>query len=141
MRDGELQRFAGSCLCGEIGFEMQAEVRAFFHCHCRRCRKASGTGHASNVIVNYTSLRWTKGEALLKRFTVPDAERFFTHFCSNCGCPMPRVAAERKVAVIPAGALDDSPPLEVTARIFQDSRAPWSCQGDTLPHFDRYPGA
>ncbi|ANO53200.1 GFA family protein [Woeseia oceani] len=133
------QTFSGSCLCGKVAYEISGEVQAFFHCHCGRCRKASGTGHASNVIVRYSQQSWTRGENLLRRYHVPDAERFHTVFCSECGSPMPRVAAQANIAVIGAGSLDNDPDLTVTGRIFQDSRAKWSCSGDGLPHWQQFP--
>ncbi len=133
------QHFTGSCLCGKVAFEISGTVQAFFHCHCGRCRKASGTGHASNVIVGYSKMAWTRGETLLRRFDLPGAERFHSHFCSQCGSPMPRISPERSVAVIAAGALDNDPDLIVSGRIFQDSRTSWSCQGDAVPCWEQYP--
>ena len=41
-------------------------------------------------------------------------------------------------AVIPAGSLDDEIPIKPQARIFWDSRADWSCDGDTLPRYAEY---
>lgn len=133
------QQFSGSCLCGKVAYSICGEVQAFFHCHCGRCRKASGTGHASNLLVHYSSQSWVRGESLLRRFNVPGAKRFHTVFCSECGSPMPRIVTEQNIAVIAAGSLDNSPELTVTARIFQDSRAPWSCHGDELQQWEQYP--
>lgn len=133
------QEFAGSCLCGAVSYRIEGEVQAFFHCHCSRCRKSTGTGHASNVIVRYSGAEWPDGEDGLGRYDVPGAKRFHTRFCTRCGSPMPRVAADRGVAVIPAGSLDRAPDLTPTGRIFQDSRLPWSCHGDGLPTWSRYP--
>lgn len=132
--------FTGSCLCGAVTYRIDGDIMAFYHCHCRRCRKATGTGHASNVIVSYSSQAWTSGEDRLRRHDVAGAKRFHTVFCEECGGPVPRVATDRQVAVIPAGSLDEHPPLEPTGRIFQDSRSDWSCRGDGLPVWDQYPG-
>ena len=133
------QTFSGSCLCGKTAYDIQGDVQAFFHCHCRRCRKASGTGHASNIIVRYSKQSWNRGEELLRRYNVPEAKRFHALYCNECGSPMPRVSAETGIAVIPAGSLDNSPELAVTGRIFQDSRTEWSCSSDELPKWDQYP--
>src|SRR6202034_265236 len=39
----------GSCLCGAVKYEVTGEPKRFYHCHCSRCRKVTGTGHASNM--------------------------------------------------------------------------------------------
>lgn len=130
---------SGSCLCGSVHYEITGDDAKFYHCHCERCRKASGTGHMSNIILRPESVRFTAGEALLKRYKVPEAKRFATVFCSNCGSLMPRTSPEAGIAVIPAGSLDHDLDIRPTARIFYDSRANWSCDGDDVPCFTEYP--
>lgn len=133
------QHFAGSCLCGSVAYEIAATPIGFFHCHCQRCRKATGTGHASNIIVRPSAVSWTAGEDLLRRYKVPEAERFATNFCSNCGSLMPRIAPDMSVSVIPAGTLDSEPGVRPEARIFTGSRTEWSCDGSEIPEFETYP--
>jgi len=129
----------GSCLCGSVRYEVTGEARRFYHCHCGRCRKATGTGHASNMFITpKTSITWTQGEAMLGRYKMPEAERFYSCFCKQCGSPMPRVIPELDVVLIPAGSLDTPSPVPPQARIFWDSRAEWSCSDD-LPVFSEYP--
>ncbi len=129
----------GSCLCGNIQYEVTGKAQRFYHCHCSRCRKMTGTGHASNLFVSpHTALTWTKGQELLSHYKVPDAERFATCFCTQCGCPMPRAIPELLAILIPAGSLDSPAPLQVQARVFWNSRAEWSCS-DELPVFAEYP--
>ena len=131
--------FKGSCICGAVRYEISGEALNFFHCHCGRCRKSSGTGHASNIIVRPDSATWTSGEELIGSFKVPDAERFRTVFCTVCGSPLPRVAPSMKLAVIPAGSLDSEPPIAPTAHIMRDSRADWSCDAADVPGWPNYP--
>jgi len=132
-------RYTGGCLCGAIRYEISGEAGSFFHCHCKRCRQASGTGHASNLIVKPDSASWTSGESMLGGYPVPGAKRFRTVFCSNCGSPLPRIAPDLSVAVIPAGSLDSTPDISPTDRIFWDSRAEWSCETGALPSWSEYP--
>jgi hypothetical protein len=130
----------GSCLCGSMRYEISGEAKRFYHCHCQRCRKTTGTGHASNLLVTPVgSLTWLAGEELLRRYKVPEAERFYNCFCSKCGSPMPRAVPELDAVVLPAGTLDAEPPIQPQARIFWDSRADWSCSGDDIPVFPEYP--
>ena len=132
-------QLSGSCLCGSIAYEIKGDSLLFAHCHCQRCRKASGTGHASNIILKPLTVEWTAGEQLLRSYKVPDAKRFAAVFCSECGSSMPRVAADNSVAVVPAGSLDSDPGIRPDVRIFQESRAEWSCPGNDVPAFDKYP--
>lgn len=132
-------KVAGSCLCGSVRYEVSGEAVRFYHCHCGRCRKATGTGHASNLFITPVSaLCWVEGEELLGRYKVPEAERFYNCFCTRCGSPLPRVVPELDGVLIPAGSLDSPAPLPTQARIFWESRADWSC-ADDLPRFAEYP--
>jgi len=102
-------------------------------------RSATGTGHATNLFVAGT-LTWDAGEALVRQFKVPEAQRFTNAFCCECGGRVPRSAAGSGMVMIPMGSLDDDPGIEPQARIFQNSRAVWSCSGQSLPGFDTMPG-
>jgi hypothetical protein len=135
----EKASFKGSCLCGSVQYELSGEPMRFYHCHCRRCRKASGTGHASNIMVKPDQFSWLSGEELLRRYKVPEAERFYTQFCSQCGSAMPRLVSELGMIVIPAGSLDHEVDLKPQARIFWDSRSEWSCSDKALPTYAEYP--
>jgi len=129
----------GSCLCGSVRYQVTGEIKRFYHCHCKRCRKATGTGHASNLLITpQTSVSWLQGEELLARYKVPEAERFYNCFCQKCGGPMPRVVPELDAVLIPAGSLDTESPISPQGRIFWDSRAEWSCS-DALPVYSEYP--
>ena len=134
-----MAKFSGSCICGSISYTITGEPHKFFHCYCMRCRKSSGTGHASNILLKSNTVTWEEGEQLLSSFKVPDAERFRTVFCSKCGSPMPRLAPNMSIAVIPAGSLDSQLPLPPTDRIFYTSKTDWSCTLDDIPTWSEYP--
>ena len=125
----------GSCLCGGVKYEASGNLQRFYHCHCSRCRKSSGTGHATNLMLAEGRLVFTQGESELQKYKVPEAEFFTRQFCRNCGSHIARYIPERNVVVIPAGSLDCEPPILPQARIFWDSRAAWACDGDDLTRF------
>lgn len=127
----------GGCLCGAVRYTATGEAQRFFHCHCSRCRKVSGSGHSSNLFVK-GSLAWDSGEELVRRFKPPQAERFTNAFCVQCGSRVPRFIEQSGTVLIPAGSLDEEPDIKPQARIFLGSRVAWSCDGSTLPGFDEY---
>ena len=129
----------GSCLCGAVKYEVAGEAKRFYHCHCSRCRKATGTGHASNLFVQPGALRWLTGEEHIRTFKVPEAKRFTNQFCVICGGRLPRQPKDSDTVLIPAGSLDGDAPIRPQARIFADSRASWSCSDNEVPVHPGFP--
>jgi len=129
----------GSCLCRAVTYQVRPPFLRFAHCHCLRCRKATGSAHASNIYVSPNHFTWTSGENSVVRFDLSTARSFATTFCRACGSPLPHHTRSGREIVVPAGSLDDTPGLQPQARIFWDSRAPWGCSGDELPRFSKYP--
>jgi hypothetical protein len=64
-------------------------------------------------------LKWLSGEQQVRTFKVPEAKRFTNTFCATCGGRLPRQAKETDIVMIPAGSLDDEPPMKPQARIAQ----------------------
>jgi hypothetical protein len=129
----------GSCLCGAVKYEAAGEPMRFYHCHCSRCRKITGTGHASNLFLQPATLRWLSGEELIRTFKVPEAKRFTNNFCATCGSRLPRQAKDSDMVMIPAGSLDEATPIQPQARIFSESRASWSCADAEIPVYPEFP--
>ena len=92
------------------------------------------------MLLKPCKVEWLQGEVLLNTYKVPDAKRFHTVFCNRCGSGLPAEFKELDSATIPAGTLDEAPPLVPQSRIFMDSAADWSCHGDEIPALGTYPG-
>ena len=122
----------GSCLCGEVAFEVERPFDFFLNCHCSRCRKASGTAHSCEVIVKASALRWLRGEAQVVRFDLPSARSFATAFCKKCGCLMPHLTRSGREAIIPAGGFDEPLGAAPDRHVQCASRADWYVRGDGL---------
>ena len=58
----------GSCLCGEIEFEVDEIPGLVFNCHCSRCRKGHAAAFATQAFAVRSTLRFKKGHDLLKEF-------------------------------------------------------------------------
>jgi hypothetical protein len=125
--------FRGSCLCGEVAFEIEGPFDHFVNCHCSRCRKVTGAAHSTEVIVKASALRWLRGEASVARYDLPQAGSFATAFCKRCGSPMPHLTRSGREAIVHAGAFDE--PLGATPdrHVHWASRAQWYVHGDGLP--------
>lgn len=129
----------GSCLCGSVTYAVRGPFSKFAHCHCTRCRKATGAAHASNIYLKPEQLTWISGEDMVARFDLPSATSFARWFCTSCGGPVPRLSRSGRTVVVPAGSLDDPPNEKPKARIFCGSEAPWACGADDVPRYAEYP--
>ncbi|MER2494190.1 GFA family protein [Catenovulum sediminis] len=129
----------GSCLCNQVQFEVQPPVQLFQYCHCSRCRKVTGSAHASNLYAKNSQLIWLKGEDLVQRYEVPDAKYFATCFCKHCGSALPWTVKGRDTLVIPAGSLDEDLDTTPLQSIHWASKANWYTSPNSIPHFDELP--
>jgi hypothetical protein len=130
----------GACSCGEVAYELDAPLEGggITSCHCTRCRRARGAAHASNLFVALENFRWLHGEARLRSYKIPEAQRFTQAFCGDCGAPLPSVNPARGAAVVPCGSLEDDPGLREARHIFVSSKAPWFEIAGELPQFSAY---
>ncbi len=135
---GNKNVLTGSCLCTSVLFEVRKPFIRFAHCYCGRCRKATGSSHATNLYVAPAQFSWLSGEGLVKRFDLKSAASFATTYCTQCGGPLPHFTRSGREVVIPAGTLDTPPDIAPERNIFWQSRAPWSCSGGELPCHDEY---
>ena len=115
----------GSCLCGRVTFKVTGPFKVFYLCHCSRCRRATGSAHASNIFGTPDQLEWLSGEESIKHYKLPEAERFSKNFCTECGSAVPMVSQDGARLLIPAGTLSTDPGIRPEAVIFWDDRAEW----------------
>jgi len=134
-----LKDIRGSCLCGEITFQLKGSARVFHLCHCSRCRKSTGSAHASNIFTEPENIEWLTGMELIKRYQIPEAKSFSKQFCSNCGSLVPYVNRAGSSLIIPAGCLHTAISFVPDDNIFWDSRAEWYEQGSRTAKYPAYP--
>jgi len=129
----------GSCLCGEVRFEIIGRFEQFFLCHCTRCRKDTGSAHAANLFSSTAKVQWLSGQAKIKTFQLPST-RHRKSFCAECGSAVPNVQMDGALLVVPAGSLDSAIETQPDAHIFFASRASWDRCLEDVPRTDGPPG-
>ncbi|MBI3769723.1 MAG: GFA family protein [Deltaproteobacteria bacterium] len=126
----------GSCLCGDVAWEIDGPLQLMSHCHCSRCRKAHGAPFATYVAADVGAFRFVSGRDRIARWE--SSPGFFRCFCGRCGSVVPSDAFGSLVFV-PAGCLDGDLGVRPEMHIFAASKAPWVELRDDLPRFDAYP--
>ena len=134
-----VNEITGRCLCGKVAFSISGPFEAFHWCHCSRCRRDTGSSHASNIFAGPDSIEWLRGEELVKRFDLPEAERYAKAFCTECGSPLPYLSRNGVRVIVPAGTLDGDPGVVPDDNIHWGSRAPWFEAGVNAGRYDKEP--
>ena len=129
-------KYLGSCLCGEVSFEIEGPLEHFYLCHCEFCRKDTGSAHAANLFSSSATLKWVSGEDKVKLFNLPST-RHGKCFCSICGSALPKQSDG--LLAVPAGSLDSDVPIKPNSHIFFASRAAWDNLLERVPKVDKYP--
>jgi hypothetical protein len=138
--DKEHPMIQGSCLCGGIRFEIDHATGPFELCHCKRCRKVSGSAFMSGVGVRREDFTFLSGQELIKQYEAPLLESpplYRVCFCTNCGSPVPDPEDQSEWFEIPAGLLDDDPQIRPDKHIFIEAKAHWFAITDALPQLDK----
>ena len=129
--------YKGSCLCGEVRFEINGPIEDIVFCHCSRCRKAQGSAFATNANVNKSHFHFLQGEEKLTGY--PSSEIQTKYFCSNCGSPIYSFSTQNPDTVrIRLGTIEGDISEKPRAHIFVDSRANWDQICDSLPQYKEY---
>lgn len=128
----------GSCLCGQVRFEIEGDFTAFFLCHCSFCRKDTGSAHAANLFSASARLSWLAGRELVRDFKLAGT-RHARSFCPVCGSALPCVQAGGAMLVVPAGSLDTAVDMRPTAHLFAASRASWDHGLESVASFAALP--
>ncbi|GAA5557637.1 hypothetical protein Asch01_02381 [Acinetobacter schindleri] len=130
--------YAGSCLCGGIQYEVRGPLGDIIQCHCRRCRKATGTAFAANSPIAKADFYLLQGQQLLKSFTTTTGVS--RNFCSECGSPIYSVKADLPdVYRLRIGSLDTPIEQKPTCHFYVGSKAEWEDLHDTLAQYHERP--
>ena len=114
----------GTCLCGQLQYEIALPTKWAAHCHCSMCRRAHGAAFVTWVGAADWSFRIVRGaEHLTWHRSSPEARR---GFCNQCGSPLffrsQRWPGETHVTLASFTTPIDRAP---GAHVFWDSHVDW----------------
>ena len=118
-------RFQGGCACGAIRYESSVEPQFSFHCQCRQCQRASGTGHASLFTVPPDALT-VRGALTFHDQKADNGSTVSRGFCSTCGSPiLNKSAGHPELRFIHAASLDDPGLFKPKKLVWSANAQPW----------------
>jgi hypothetical protein len=131
-------KVTGSCHCGAIAYEGEAEPRTIGLCHCADCQKLTGSAFRANVQAQADTFRILRGQPRIYIKTADSGAKRAHAFCGDCGGPIYASAAQDPPTYsLRIGALDQRYDLGAPARqIWTQRRLPWVCEIDAIPELD-----
>jgi hypothetical protein len=106
----------GSCLCGQVSFELRGTLDDVIACHCSQCRKQTGNFWASTHTAD-KDLHFIKKESLAWFRSSHNAQR---GFCRTCGSTLFWKADDSDVTSVCAGVIDGKSELKLAGHIYTD---------------------
>lgn len=120
----------GSCLCGDIRFEVRGSPRGVSACHCSQCRKQSGgVWHSAHVPDGDLTIigvpLWFEASATARRGS-----------CPRCGAFLFWKAQAENSTSFALGAVDGPTGLSLSKHIFVAGKGDYYHIADGVPQRD-----
>ena len=116
----------GGCRCGECRYTFNDLPFVSYTCHCKACRKLTGSAFLTCAQLPKESLRITSGSPVFNERTSESGNTLRTFFCKNCGSTLyAENSARPRVSTLHVGSLDQPEDLEVTAHIWVKRKLHW----------------
>ena len=123
----------GTCLCGEVAYDVADQFRYAMYCHCSLCRRMTGSAFKALAGIERNKLVVTKGEEALRRY---GGDSWHNVNCGRCGSLLFAVVREGRFVHLAMGTLVDAPTIRPSMHVFVGSKAPWFEITDDLPQFE-----
>ncbi len=117
----------GSCLCGNITYEIEGDQLAVAVCHCEHCQRQSGGAFSTNFVAHESQLKVNGEMALYEdRGRTGDAVYVNRKFCGSCGSPIvSELLGSEGVVAIKVGTLDDTSDITPDVQAWCDDKQSW----------------
>lgn len=122
----------GRCACAAIQYEADSDIEFAFQCHCRKCQRLTGGGHASAFALPVSEVKFT---GKITEYEQDNEAGVTTHsgFCSTCGSPVTSRSERFPERIyIHAATLDDPALFHPSFSVFAQESQPWDNENPDL---------
>lgn len=119
---------SGRCLCGHIQYEYSGELGPASYCHCKDCRKVTGSAFVVSVRIDPNAFNITSANTT-KRYTktADNGSLIQRDFCPNCGSPIFTTSPDHPEFMwVRAGTLDNPGIVKPVQEYWTRSKVVWA---------------
>lgn len=138
---GNGQQLQGSCLCGNVRFQIADQPHMTANCHCLSCQKTSGAGHAFHLMFKTDQVEIT-GTTKGYEWTADSGNQVTTFFCPECGSSTHgQTSGFPGMITVRAAMLEQSDELTPQVSVYKKRLRNWDHLDENAPAFDAMPPA
>ncbi len=131
--------FTGGCLCGAVRYQSSEEPVLGGHCYCTDCRKTSGTGHGSHIVLPEAAFS-ISGDVTFYDAPTDTGNTVSRGFCPTCGSAVYSTNSGMPGMVFPrASSLDDLEVFKPQMNVYAHRAASWDKLDPSVPSNDGRP--
>ena len=135
-----MPKLSGKCLCGNITFNADTEIKLMANCHCSDCRAATGAAYGTLLFVSEDDFHLT-GTPKVFRHKADSGADMEKHFCPDCGSQLfGRNSNRPNVVSIRAGAVEQTELVKPSVNVYMSSRIESTPIDSQLKSFEKMPG-
>jgi hypothetical protein len=135
-----MPKLSGKCLCGNITFSADTDIKLMANCHCSDCRAATGAAYGTLLFVDEDALE-INGTPKVFKHKADSGSDMEKLFCPHCGSQMFGRNSKRPNTIsIRAGVLDQKDLVKPGVNVYLDSRIPSTPIDPELKGFPKMPG-
>ncbi|KAL2867639.1 GFA family protein [Aspergillus lucknowensis] len=102
----------GACLCGKITYALDLPASEpnpkLVLCHCTSCKRYTGSGFSTNIMIPKSALRWTSGTPKVFLDSSADSGNALPReICGDCGSHFTSGPSGSPTIALKWGTLDD----------------------------------
>lgn len=135
-----MSKITGKCLCGNVSFSADTEIKMMANCHCDDCRQATGAAFGTLLFVDEAAVE-ISGAPKTFSHTADSGAAMEKLFCPDCGSQMFGKNSNRQgMMSVRAGVVDQKELIKPGVNVYLSSKIPSTPVDPELKGFDKMPG-
>jgi hypothetical protein len=132
--------YRGTCMCGQIQFQLNAEPITLYACHCTDCQRRSGGALLLSMWVHRDALEVLDGTPKLVSSIATDGRERKNQVCPACEVRLWSEPVHRpKLAILRPGLLHQARDFKPIAHQFVRSALPWFVFPEGVKRYETSP--
>ena len=134
-----MPKISGKCLCGNITFNADTDIKMMANCHCDDCRQATGAAFGTLLFVAEDAVK-IDGSPKAFKHTADSGAAMQKLFCPECGSQMFGKNSNREgILSVRAGVVAEKDLVLPGADVFMSSKIPSTPVDPNIKGFDKMP--